>query len=469
MSETNPTVEQVKSALRWRQEHWVVGSAAALALYAAECVERETAAARERIAELEQTNVDLGVTLVGAIGERDEALRARDLAREASNLDLEAKRSAEREATRLSEQLSATEIRLNTAQVEAMDLRERAEHEEAEVARLKSLVKDQAEALDGSVGRTAYVALALRGRRLWQALQSCVSAMQEFENYLAWAPSYGRALKAARKALAPEPVAEQAAPKRKRVATHSSDPEATHDLEHGGWYKWVDEDAPPAMGIQPGAIWKPPEPRNEGPQPNTGGHHYPGCSDDDFSFTSDCSYGCGCWMGGSRSGGPDGVDPFGECPNRAKSSKGGDVNCTTSVTTADASGDMLRAAPDPPQTSNAAPGSTASEPGAKRGWSEYMRQHGAEEYRTQELAHLRSRFCDEHAICECCSDPGQCVICLLNSTASDLSRERARADEEKATRIKYQDIVYGVCNFLDAVMGNSATRGEFVPAMSRNR
>lgn len=29
--------------------------------------------------------------------------------------------------------------------------------------------------------------------------------------------------------------------------------------------------------------------------------------------TSDCAYGCGCWMGPSRSGGP--VDPFGPCPN----------------------------------------------------------------------------------------------------------------------------------------------------------
>lgn len=31
-------------------------------------------------------------------------------------------------------------------------------------------------------------------------------------------------------------------------------------------------------------------------------------------FTSDCVNGCGCWMGGSRSGGPKGVDPFGACP-----------------------------------------------------------------------------------------------------------------------------------------------------------
>jgi len=30
--------------------------------------------------------------------------------------------------------------------------------------------------------------------------------------------------------------------------------------------------------------------------------------------TSDCQYGCGCWMGPARSNGPMGVDPFGKCP-----------------------------------------------------------------------------------------------------------------------------------------------------------
>ena len=30
--------------------------------------------------------------------------------------------------------------------------------------------------------------------------------------------------------------------------------------------------------------------------------------------TSDCAYGCGCWAGPARSGGPAGVDPFGKCP-----------------------------------------------------------------------------------------------------------------------------------------------------------
>lgn len=47
---------------------------------------------------------------------------------------------------------------------------------------------------------------------------------------------------------------------------------------------------------------------------NTGGHQYPGCTVDNFCFTSNCDYGCGCWMGQSRSGGPEGIDPFGECP-----------------------------------------------------------------------------------------------------------------------------------------------------------
>ena len=50
---------------------------------------------------------------------------------------------------------------------------------------------------------------------------------------------------------------------------------------------------------------------------NVGGHYYPGCKNPygDGFFTSDCEHGCGCWMGNSRSGGPDGVSPFGACPN----------------------------------------------------------------------------------------------------------------------------------------------------------
>ena len=34
--------------------------------------------------------------------------------------------------------------------------------------------------------------------------------------------------------------------------------------------------------------------------------------------TSDCSHGCGCWAGDSRSGGP--VNPFGPCPKNPKNS-----------------------------------------------------------------------------------------------------------------------------------------------------
>ena len=34
--------------------------------------------------------------------------------------------------------------------------------------------------------------------------------------------------------------------------------------------------------------------------------------------TSNCRYECKCWMGPARSGGPIGLDPFGECPNNPK-------------------------------------------------------------------------------------------------------------------------------------------------------
>lgn len=44
-----------------------------------------------------------------------------------------------------------------------------------------------------------------------------------------------------------------------------------------------------------------------------GGHSYP-----NLEGTSDCKYGCGCWMGPARSGGPIGLDPFGECPGNPK-------------------------------------------------------------------------------------------------------------------------------------------------------
>jgi len=33
----------------------------------------------------------------------------------------------------------------------------------------------------------------------------------------------------------------------------------------------------------------------------------------DYDGTKDCTYGCNCWMGPTRSGGP--VNPFGACPN----------------------------------------------------------------------------------------------------------------------------------------------------------
>jgi len=51
---------------------------------------------------------------------------------------------------------------------------------------------------------------------------------------------------------------------------------------------------------------------------STGTHRYPGCVADDAGlgfFTSDCAYGCGAWMGSTRSGAPDGIDAFGACPN----------------------------------------------------------------------------------------------------------------------------------------------------------
>ncbi len=41
-----------------------------------------------------------------------------------------------------------------------------------------------------------------------------------------------------------------------------------------------------------------------------GPHEYP-----EADATFDCKYGCGCWAGPARSGGPAGIDPFGLCPN----------------------------------------------------------------------------------------------------------------------------------------------------------
>lgn len=46
--------------------------------------------------------------------------------------------------------------------------------------------------------------------------------------------------------------------------------------------------------------------------------------------TNDCAYGCGCWMGGYRSGGP--VYPHGRCPmNPLPLSAGGKVRCEADI------------------------------------------------------------------------------------------------------------------------------------------
>ena len=42
----------------------------------------------------------------------------------------------------------------------------------------------------------------------------------------------------------------------------------------------------------------------------------------DHDGTSDCEFGCGCWAGASRSGGPLGLDPLGGfCPNNPEDDK----------------------------------------------------------------------------------------------------------------------------------------------------
>ena len=54
-------------------------------------------------------------------------------------------------------------------------------------------------------------------------------------------------------------------------------------------------------------------------------HDYPGDPDkpenNGDAWTSDCSYKCGAWAGPSRSGGPEGIDPFGECPKHPNRNK----------------------------------------------------------------------------------------------------------------------------------------------------
>jgi len=56
-------------------------------------------------------------------------------------------------------------------------------------------------------------------------------------------------------------------------------------------------------------------PNGHGPK-KYGGHKYA-----DHDGTSDCKYGCGCWMGPARSGGPTGIDPFGKCPKNPTDGK----------------------------------------------------------------------------------------------------------------------------------------------------
>ena len=53
-------------------------------------------------------------------------------------------------------------------------------------------------------------------------------------------------------------------------------------------------------------------PNGHGPK-EYGGHKYA-----NHDGTSDCEYGCGCWMGPARSGGPTGLDPGGTCPKNPK-------------------------------------------------------------------------------------------------------------------------------------------------------
>src|SRR3989338_557384 len=48
-----------------------------------------------------------------------------------------------------------------------------------------------------------------------------------------------------------------------------------------------------------------------------GEHDYPGAP----HHTSDCKHHCHCWAGPSNSGGPVGLDTFGECPGNPKDGK----------------------------------------------------------------------------------------------------------------------------------------------------
>jgi hypothetical protein len=79
------------------------------------------------------------------------------------------------------------------------------------------------------------------------------------------------------------------------------------------WFYWLKKDKQPKKYTTPKIHVK----ENHAV---VGGHYYPGCENPygDGFYTSDCKYGCGCWMGACNSGGPDGIDPFGECPKAPK-------------------------------------------------------------------------------------------------------------------------------------------------------
>ncbi len=51
---------------------------------------------------------------------------------------------------------------------------------------------------------------------------------------------------------------------------------------------------------------------------SVGTHDYPDCRDPKNFFTSYCAYGCGARMSAFNSDAPDGIDPFGDCPNAPK-------------------------------------------------------------------------------------------------------------------------------------------------------
>ena len=61
------------------------------------------------------------------------------------------------------------------------------------------------------------------------------------------------------------------------------------------------------------------EPKVSDPVVPHGHHLYPGApghnpADPGDCYTSDCKHGCGAWAGPSKSGAPEGIDPWGPCP-----------------------------------------------------------------------------------------------------------------------------------------------------------